>query len=62
MKRYCSDEEFSSCELVARRILEESGFRPARQFAVNMHKRFRLRSLRIESKQEDIEIFGDEGL
>ena len=52
IKPLCSDEEFNNCELCAMQILKKFGYKPARQFVIDMNNQFRLRAREMESKQE----------
>ncbi len=44
LKPYCTEEELASCREETLSILEKSGFRSARKYAVAMHEDFRLRA------------------
>lgn len=48
LKPYCSDEETSACSEQAAAILNESGFRPARNYLVSMHEQFRTRMQQVD--------------
>ena len=47
-KPYCTEEEFATGRAEAFAILNRSGFRAARTFAITMHDQFRLRSREME--------------
>jgi hypothetical protein len=47
-KPYCTEEEFATGRAEAFAILNTSGFRAARTFAITMHDQFRLRSREME--------------
>ena len=49
---YCSVEEWQRCKQECFSILEESGFRAAREYAVNKHDQFRERAKKQEQEME----------
>ncbi len=55
LKPYCTEEELASCRQEALSILEKSGFRSARKYAVAMHDEFKLRAKAREVKASESE-------
>jgi hypothetical protein len=56
-QQYCKEEEWEECAHEAHSILEQSGFRPAREYAIEMHDRFRARE---KAKEEEAKASGED--
>ena len=52
-REYCTAEEWESCRQKAFAILDKSGFRAAREYAVEMHNEFRERAKKREQEIEE---------
>jgi len=51
-KPYCTDEEFLAGRAEAFAILNKSGFRAARTFAINMHDQYKTRAREMEELED----------